>query len=122
MLTTAFVCGIMFSEVIESFLLIGIRGNSILTELNHFFYFFFQSHIYCNITKVRRETENSLLTKSQLCGILKQYQQMICANGAHNKVTLSGEAAVPCICNPLQQRGIPALRGAFVSQPPAVSC
>ena len=41
MWTIAFVCGIMLYEVIESFLLLGIRGNSILTELNHFFYSFF---------------------------------------------------------------------------------
>ena len=39
--TIAFVCGIIFHEVIESFLLSGVRGNSILSELNHFFYSFF---------------------------------------------------------------------------------
>ena len=38
MWTISLVCGIMLHEVIESFLLLGIRGNSILTELNHFFY------------------------------------------------------------------------------------
>ena len=41
MWTIAFICGIMFHEVIESFLLGWVRGNSILTELNHFFYSFF---------------------------------------------------------------------------------
>ena len=51
MWTIAFVCGIMFHEVIESFLLEWVRGNSILTELNHFFYTLFPwSHIYCNTT------------------------------------------------------------------------
>ena len=41
MWTIAFVCGIMFHEVIESFLLGLSCGDFILTELNHFFYSFF---------------------------------------------------------------------------------
>ncbi len=36
----AFVCGIIFHEVIESFLLGLSCGDFILTELNHFFYSF----------------------------------------------------------------------------------
>ena len=45
------VWGIMFHEVIESFLLLGIRGNSILTELNHFVFLFLSwSRIYCSST------------------------------------------------------------------------
>ena len=41
MWTITFVCGIMFHEVIESFLLGLSCGDFILTELNHFFYSFF---------------------------------------------------------------------------------
>ena len=50
MWTKSFVCDITFHEVLGSFLLIGVRGNSILTELNHFFYFFFNFGLTSIIT------------------------------------------------------------------------
>ena len=70
MWTIAFVCSIMVHEVIESFLLIGIRGNSILTRLNHFFYIFFSLTsivtLHVQITEVKKQLDKTSEYKSTL--------------------------------------------------------
>ena len=42
--------------MIESFLLSGVRGNSILSELNHFFYSFFAFGLTSIVTLQMKET------------------------------------------------------------------
>lgn len=70
--TIAFVCGRIFHEVIESFLRDVLVVETILTELNHFFYPFslFQSHINCNTTAVTAYLPLLLLTLSINCAKL----------------------------------------------------
>ena len=63
-------------------------GNSILTELNHFFYsFLFRSHIYCNTTPAITYTESD---KRRREIVLATYQNALKA-GDENVYFIDGE-------------------------------